>query len=82
MTRTKYDEDFERFWANFKGRWDADKEVYMKVGKCDAQQAWRILDEDEKEHAIAVAHRAGGKYVPDACRWLKRKLFDDFTVKQ
>ena len=37
--------------------------------------------DEEKEQAIAVAGRAGGQYTPDACRWLKKKRFDDYEVK-
>ena len=82
MIKSRYDKDFQVFWANFRGRWNPDKGLYVKVGKYMSQKEWRRLSEDEKEHAIAVAHRAGGKYTPDAERWLKRKLFDDYTVKK
>ena len=81
---SKYDEDFEVFWAKFRGRYNPDKGAYggfVKVGKFLAQQEWRRMAEYEKKHATAVAHKVSGKYVPDANRWLKRKLFDDFEVK-
>ena len=81
MARKRYDDQFEDFWKKFKGRWNPDKGTYTKVGKYEAWQEWQHLDDDEKQHAIAVAGRVSGKYVPDACRWLKKKRFDDYTVK-
>ena len=80
--RNRYDDDFQVFWLKFKGRWNPDRGMYVKVGKYMAQKEWRKLADDEKEHAIAVADRSGGKYTPDPERWLKRKLFDDYTVKK
>jgi len=76
--RKSYTEDFEKFWRNFKGRWNPDTGYYVKVGKYLAFGEWRKLTKTEQQKAIAVAHKVGGKYVPDACRWLKRRLFDDF----
>ena len=78
---TKYDDQFQAFWKKFKGRWDADNGRYIKRGKYLAWQEWVNLDDDEKEHCVAVAGRVSGKYVPDACRWIKNKLFDDFEVR-
>ncbi len=77
----KYPPDFEEFWKKFKGRWNSEKDRYVKVGKFEASLEWRRLTESEKKKAIAVAGKVSGKYVPDACRWLKRKMFDDFTVR-
>ena len=79
MRRKRYDDDFEQFWKKWKGRWNGEK--YVKVGKFEAWEEWQRLDDDEKEQAIAVANRVSGKYAPDAMRWLKRKRFDDYTVK-
>ena len=78
MERRKYDEDYERFWKKFKGRWDGDKGCYVKVGKYLGSQEWKRLADYEKELAIAVAHRTGGRYTQDVCRWLRDKKFDDY----
>lgn len=76
-TNTKaYTPEFETFWRKFKGRWDGDR-GYVKVGKYEAFYEWEKLTEVEQDKATVVADSVSGKYVPDACRWLKRKLFDD-----
>ncbi len=77
--KSRYDDDFQAFWKKFRGRWDTDKGAYTKVGKYLAWQEWKRLTGYEKKQAVAVAHRTGGKFTPDACRWLKRKLFEDFS---
>lgn len=71
-----YTPEFETFWKKFKGRWDGDR-GYVKVGKWEAFSEWQKLTEAEQDRATATAGDVTGKYVPDACRWLKRKLFDD-----
>lgn len=76
----RYDEQFEYFWQRFPGRWNVDKGGYDKVGKYEAWLVWKTLKLDEKRNAAAVADKVTGKYVPDACRWLKRKMFDDFKL--
>ena len=81
LSKKNYSDSFEIFWKNFKGRWSVDKGTYVKVGKFEAFEEWQKLTPDEQKHATAAADRAGGKYTPDACRWLKRKLFDDFKIK-
>ena len=78
----RYDDTYETFWRKFKGRWNAEKGLYVKVGKYEGWLEWKRLTVEEKEQALAVASKTGGKYTPDVNRWLKRKLFDDFTVKE
>lgn len=78
----KYTDDFEKFWKKFKGRFNPDRGpygTYVKVGKFEAFQEWKKLPKDEQKKAIAVAEKAGGQYTPDPCRWLKRKMFDDYN---
>lgn len=75
-----YSEEFELFWKKFKGRWKPETDEYVKVGKYDAFQEWQKLTVDEQRRAWTAADRVKGEYVPDACRWLKRKLFDDFKA--
>lgn len=82
MKRIKrYSDEFETFWSKFKGRWSADQGSYVKVGKYLAWEEWQKLTIEEKNKAIAAADRVSGQYTPDACRWLKRKMFDDFSVR-
>ncbi len=78
--KDRYDESFEKFWKAFKGRWNADRGIYVKVGKYEAWQEWQKLTEQDKVRAITGASRVGGKFTPDAKRWLKNKLFDDYKA--
>ncbi len=73
-----YTPEFEVFWKRFTGRWSVDKDRYVKVGKWEAFGEWRKLAIKQQEKASAVADKVSGKYTPDANRWLKRRLFDDF----
>ncbi len=77
-----YSPEFEIFWKKFKGRWNPENDRYIKVGKFAAWVEWQKLNEADQQKATAVADKVGGKYVPDAERWLKRRLFDDFTLKK
>lgn len=76
-----YSESFEIFWKKFKGRWNPENDNYIKVGKFEAWEEWQKLNAEDQTKATAVANRVSGKFVPDACRWLKKRLFDDFTVR-
>lgn len=84
LSKTKlskeYSSDFSIFWKKFKGRWNKEKGGYVKVGKWEAFCEFQELTTNEQQKAMAVADRAGGEFCPDACRWLKRKLFDDYRV--
>ena len=80
MKRKEYTEDFEKFWAVFKGRWDADQGRYVKPGKYRAALEWQTLTTEEKILALRAAPKVHGKYVPDPCRWLKYKRFDDYET--
>ena len=79
----KYSSEFEIFWKKFRGRFDPDHGDYggyKKVGKFAAWEEWQKLNAEDQAKATAVADKVSGKYVPDAERWLKRRLFDDFRV--
>ena len=78
--KDRYDKQFLAFWDKFKGRWDPEAGMgrYVKVGKYDAWLEWKKMTQREQDKAIAVANRVSGKYVPDAHRWLKAKLYEDF----
>jgi len=75
-----YNSVFEKFWSIYPRRWIRESDKYVKRGKYEAWQEWQRLT--EKERALAkkyIGKVKTGEYVPDACRWLKRKLFDDFV---
>lgn len=76
----RYSEEFEAFWRKFTGRWSVDKDKYVKVGKFVAWQEWKKLNRAEQFKATVVADKVSGKYTPDANRWLKKKMFDDFKI--
>ncbi len=76
--RYKYTPEYEMFWKKFKGRWNREADKYIKVGKYEAFLEWQKLELDEQYKAVKVAHKPSGQYVPDCCRWLKNKRFDDY----
>ncbi len=78
--KDRYDEQFEVFWSVFKGRWNPDRGIYVKVYKYEAWQEWQKLTEKDKTRATASANKVGGKFTPDAFRWLKKKMFDDYKL--
>lgn len=80
--KNKYTDSFESFWKKFKGRWNAEKDKYIKVGKYPAFLEWEKLTLEDQRQAWSVADKVEGKYVPDACRWLKNRMFDDFEVRK
>lgn len=71
-----YSPKFLTFWSKFKGRWNADKSRYDKGGKSDASVEFEKLPAADQEKATAAAHKTGGKYTQDACRWLKGKRWE------
>lgn len=76
-SKGKYTKEFELFWTKFKGRWSADK-GYVKVGKYAASEEWEKLTLEEQRKAWQNADKGSCEFKPDACRWLKNKMFDDF----
>ena len=70
------------FWRKWPGRW-RDGNSPKKVGKAEAYEIWLTMDaEDRKDAAGAVVSgkvkNAGTQYLPDAIRWLRRRLWEDF----
>jgi len=78
---SKYPEDFEIFWKAWPGRWKPETDRSVKIGKYDAFLEWKHLKDEEKKEIMSVLPKvkpAGTQYLPDACRWLKRKRWHDF----
>ena len=80
--RTKYSEDFQVFWRSWPGRW-RDGNSPKKVGKAEAYEIWLTMDAEDRQDAISVVvsgkvKNAGTQYLPDALRWLRRRLWEDF----
>jgi len=80
VEKSNYSVFYEAFWKKFKGRWNPDKDSYIKRGKYEGWLEWQLLTEQEQKKAFAGADRPSGKFTPDACRWLQRKMFDDFKA--
>lgn len=78
----EYTLEFENFWNKFKGRYDPENDRYIKVGKWEAFLEWEKLLPEQRKKADVVANKVRGKFTPDACRWLKRRMFDDFTIRR
>ena len=77
----KYTKEFECFWKLYPGRYSERTNKYPKSGKYLASLEWDRLDKEEKAQALWVMSKKlvkEGRYVKDACRWLKYKHFDDF----
>ena len=80
--RTKYSQDFEMFWRNWPGRW-RDGNSPKKVGKAETYVLWLTMDAEDRQDATSVVvsgkvKNAGTQYLPDALRWLRRRLWEDF----
>ena len=67
---------FEIFWKKFPGRLSESGKI-AKVGKHEALTEWRKLSEAERQKALTAVPVKPEKYLPDACRWLKYKRFED-----
>ncbi len=83
MPRTNYAEDYQEFWRNWPGRW-RDGSSPKKVGKAEAYDIWKSLDTEDRQDALLAVKsgkvkRAGTQYLPDAVRWLRRRLWEDFN---
>lgn len=73
-----YTPEFEAFWGRFKGRYDTVNSRYIKVRKREAFEEWGRLSIEEQRRAWRSADKVSGEYTPDACRWLKNSLYDDY----
>jgi len=73
-----YTFEFGNFWKLFKGRWNPDKGRYDKGGKLEAFEEWEMLTEDQQAKAVRAAPLTGSKITKDACRWLKKRRWEDF----
>lgn len=79
--KNRYTDEFMAFWLKYPGRWNESSGAYIKQGKYEAAKEWDNLNKTEKVQAMfAVTKICKGKYILDACRWLKRKMFDDFDM--
>jgi len=76
----KYTEVFEMFWRQYPFRiHDNGKKV--KIGKWEAFEQWRRLNEDDRNSALmAIIKMQDDKYIPDACRWLRRRRWEDECI--
>lgn len=74
----KYTLEFEEFWKKWKGRWNKEKDVYIKVRKRQAFGEWEKLSIEEQRKAWRAADKVSGEYTPDANRWLRESMFDDY----
>lgn len=82
MVRTAYSEDFQSFWLKWPGRW-RDGNTPKKVGKAEAYDIWKLMDTEDRQDAINAVvsgkvKKAGTQFLPDCCRWLRRRLWEDY----
>jgi hypothetical protein len=72
------DEDFDRFWAEYP----------RKVGKKDAQKAWKklkpskslvdkMINAVEEQKRSDQWNRGGGRYIPNPSTWINQGRWDD-----
>ena len=78
VKESKYTPEFEEFWKKWKGRWNKEKDVYIKVRKRQAFEDWQKLSVEEQRKAWRAADKVSGEFTPDANRWLKESMFDDY----
>jgi len=80
--RKDYSPEFELFWKKFKGRWIPDDNRHEKGSKWEAFEEWEKLSVEDQRKAWTVADCPRGERVPDGCRWLKNRRFDDFPDRK
>lgn len=78
LKESKYSEQFNLFWKKFEGRWNAELSKHDKGSKLLAFEEWEKLSLEDQRKAWTEAKRHRGKAVPDACRWLSNRRFEDF----
>ncbi|MHC4121985.1 MAG: hypothetical protein ACYSSI_00295 [Planctomycetota bacterium] len=83
MRRKTYTEEYNQAWKLWPGRWQAENDRIVKVGKREAFLEWEKLTLEERNSIIqilksGVVKRAGTQYLPDFHRWLKKGRYDDF----
>ena len=83
MARTvyPYTDEYNEFWRKWPGRWQPETDRYKKVGKYEAFLEWRELSETDRKNIIKIVSKVkakGTQYLPDAHRWLKRRMWDDY----
>lgn len=77
-----FTEDFMAFWKVWPGRWNRDTGQTQKIGKQEACTVWKKLSQTDKDFIMTIVPNKvkvkGTEFLPDAHRWLKKKLYNDF----
>lgn len=80
--KTNYTPEFESFWNKYPKRWVESSGSWVKIGKYEAFQAWKRLAKSEREIIMMVLPKVkANKFTPDAHRWLKKRRWEDFEIK-
>jgi hypothetical protein len=74
----EYSPEYEAFWKKWKGRWNQEKDKYIKVKKHLGWEHWKSLSKDDQRWAYSAADKVSGKYTPDAPIWLRDRMFRDY----
>jgi len=79
----EFSEEFKEFWKFWPGRWKAESDKTVKVGKYDAWLEWKRLSKETQDLILkivksGIVKKRGTQFLPDAHRWLKKKRWYDF----
>ena len=77
---TEYSPEFLEFWKKYPKRWIASSGKYVKIHKKKAWKVWKGLSAEDKACALKHAHKKSStsQYVPDAFRWLRDGVYEDW----
>lgn len=79
--KPRYTDEFLQFWAKYPGRYCERTNSYPKKNKYLASKEWSKLSKNDRKQALYSASKLNkGRYVKDAFRWLRDKMFDDYNM--
>lgn len=79
--KQRYTDEFLQFWSCYPGRYCERTNSYPKKNKYLASKEWEKLSKDDRDRALYAAERIKpGRYIKDAFRWLRDKMFDDYNM--
>lgn len=77
--KTKYTDEFEKFWYLYPRRWVESSGQWVKIGKYEAFVAWKRISKQERVFIMTILPKLkSNRYTPDASRWLKKRRWEDF----
>lgn len=79
-----YPPDYNEFWRLWPGRWQPKTDKYKKVGKDLAYKQWVKVSKTDQKFIVDKLLKTsrlkadGTQFLPDAHRWLRDKMWEDY----